>query len=145
MLAFLPLMSFYRRSSFSSLFIPSSVWSFGVILYEVSQSISVIPLAAHSPLLEWIVHADLLPFIIEMWTRKSESELMADFKPGKPAPPLPARVTAAAGGGGEEQQQNDEAFPALCALYAQCTKPDPKERSSAKQVLETLINLAAKQ
>ena len=136
-------MSFYHPSSFSSLFIPSSVWSFGVILYEVSLSISAIPLAAHSPLLEWIVHADLLPFIIEMWTRKSESELQADFKPGKPAPPLPARVTA--GGGGEEKQQSDEAFPALCALYAQCTKPDPKERSSAKQVLETLINLAAKQ
>ena len=123
------------------LFIPSSVWSFGVVLYEVSLSISVIPLAAHSPLLEWIVYANLLPFIIEMWTRKSESELQADFKHGKPAPPLPARVTAE--GGGEEKQQSDEASPPLSALYAQCTNLDPKQRPSAKQVLETLTSLTS--
>ena len=92
------------------------------------------------------VHANPLPFIIEMWTRKKENELEADFKPGNPAPPLPARVTAAAGvGGGEQQQkqQSDEAFPALSALYAQCTNLDPKQRPSAKQVLETLTSLTS--
>ena len=73
-----------------------------------------------------------------MWTRKALKDLQVEFGQGMAAPPLPARTTAVAGG---KDTQEDEDFGQLSIIYDQCTKLDPRERSSAEEVLKTLESI----